>query len=494
MPGVGVFLNDQLCLTAPGQHAGSRGKANGFVSPLGAEPGIGHVLVTRGTAEALDLTATHTLRFFHGSETLEIPELRVIDAQQLTRAPDANISAPVLVRLGDYRYTWANAQSAYWSYNLPALEPPAFDDSDDYYQESLDGTTVWGWNELVASLWEELKPAPSGSAPTLPAEPPFDPAGYNFLGISPWAALEIVVRDAGYRLAFDPLTGEVGILDPSADDGLADAAAGEEWRREIFGFYKRGPAAFPEEILVAFRKRQPCWGNATYCETDNGPFSSAYVRKIVASGLPGAVAGTRVALLAVGQFAEVDDSGAIQNDSELDGHADKLAAAHALQLQAAASLGSDSARYWGIARSLLVPMARVAAWELADYGPLPGSMAEGLGTQLTLQIGGEQHTKPGAPIRAEFPLAAWHTPYGQALTMDYYGQPILVKVTAGFSAGGNGQAVRQEWNGSSYADVSSAVPITIYDSLNTFEGTTGDRCWVFFNRSACRWEILQKNC
>lgn len=77
----------------------------------------------------------------------------------------------------------------------------------------------------------------------------------------------------------------------------------------------------------------------------------------------------------------------------------------------------------------------------------------------------------------------------------YVGPPRRERfqLTSSLSPGGSVTAYIRKWNGSALV-TDSTYTYTLYDTLNTFSGASGDNCLAQYWPDSSRWEIEQKVC
>lgn len=487
-------LDNTVCRHWPGQHAAARRVANSYHCPRGLQPGLANVVLTRAEVDALNFETAHTLTFV-ANENITIRGLRVLQAQCLTPAADDQDNAPMLVTLADPRHVLLNLTSVLKNYNVPCDETPHGVGDYEYFTDTLNAGAVWDWQDIVDDLWDQMPASIAGTAPTLPSVPATPPINYCFGGLSAWEAANIVFQDAGCTPVYDPTTLSFSLVGFGGTQSGIAASLARVSRREFDTFASYGLSThIPETVNVVFRKRQSMHSSPTFMELQGGPLSSACVVKDIATNVVGAIAGTAVTVF--DNFpVELDAAGDVTNDADLDTRAAAVALDWVNSAKSSAGLIRGDRRVTGIVNDLF-PGTELAAVRWANYGPL-GEPADGCGTWLHFQPAGFEELEPAARGRlvAEWPIAAYRDGRRTRLGLTYWREPILVKLTSTLAAGGSAPAGRLFFDGAAWQEFGGASSaIVVYDSLNTFNGITGDRCWVFWCRASGRYEILQKKC
>ncbi len=131
----------------------------------------------------------------------------------------------------------------------------------------------------------------------------------------------------------------------------------------------------------------------------------------------------------------------------------------------------------GIGRMTFEPFW--ALYDTSGSDPVMGAILGTVANQFYLRTGGTGYLSLGAfyagrvlvkPVQSTTPIL------------------LRVELSEALSQGGSADATIVEWNGSAW--VATGGTVTIYDSLNRFSGTTGDRYWVVLGADSARWEIV----
>lgn len=203
--------------------------ATSYRCPLGEEPGIAYCLLTRKQIDGLHAPAAtypvrnlryHTLSVDAGLPTkLIFKNLVYVDHKRVIHGKADDLNSLCLARFADPRWLLKNpafAVTCNKRYNVPAMAwgPGHYhDDSTD-----ADGDP-WTWETMLEDLWDLMgEDLGTGSAsilgawPDLPTEPDtlidYEPDGipenWNFVGVSAYAALNMVLRRINCQLRYDP--------------------------------------------------------------------------------------------------------------------------------------------------------------------------------------------------------------------------------------------------------------------------------------------------
>ncbi len=95
-------------------------------------------------------------------------------------------------------------------------------------------------------------------------------------------------------------------------------------------------------------------------------------------------------------------------------------------------------------------------------------------------------------VTVAYPLELQQGQHGTHVRLAHQSEPRLFELSDTLSAGSSAPAGRLRFDASDWT--TSGETETLYDSLGTFSGTSGDRAWAFFSRESGRWEILQLEC
>jgi len=489
-----VLIDDVPCRAWPGKFPLARRVANSYHCPRGMQPGLANVVLKRSQVDALNFETAHTLTFV-AQETVTLRGLRVLQAQNLMPSATTQLDTPCLVTLADPRYVLLNLTSVNKNYNVPVDEQPHGSAGIEYFTDTTDAGTPWTWQGIVDDLWDQMPASLAGAAPTIPSPPATDPINYCFAGLSAWEAACIVFGDLGLAAYYNPLSLSFGLAAYGGiQSGLSNSLARVN-RREFDTFASYGLSTHvPETIKVAFRKRQSMHSSPTWMEISGGPLSSAVVIKDVLTHVAGAIAGT-VVTIHDSMPVELDVNGSVTNDADLQTRADAVALSWINRAKSSAGTIRGDRRVAGIINDVY-PGEELAAVKWANYGPL-NEPYDGCGTWLHFQPAGYEDLEASASRRlvAEWPLVNYRDPNGDRLGLTYWREPILCRLNSTLSAGGSAPAGRLFFDGMAWQEFSaSSAEITVYDSLNSFNGITGDRCWVYWCRASGRYEILQKKC
>jgi hypothetical protein len=199
--------------------------------PRGMYPGEGHVLMSLGSIQSLDINVGQPLVFKNlDSPTKQSATLVNIFVESWTAItpgyPDDPFQA-CLVKLTDSRKL-AMSRPINVSYNV--LQTPGLE-GFSYYTNTINGATnlPWTWEQMVQSIWNIISGGSLnliGGFPGLPFTPEGTPEGFSFWGQSGWLALGAVLDRLECTLILDPLTNALAIERVGEyDSGLSQAVA-----------------------------------------------------------------------------------------------------------------------------------------------------------------------------------------------------------------------------------------------------------------------------
>lgn len=194
------------------------GRCNSYVCPLGRSAGYGYLLMKREDVDALSPTQSATLSITERNDATgaivsqaNITGLRVHRCWCLTLAEAGTAKAIYLVEVRDCRaQLWMGSVNKRYNIRMPAPDEDT-DPPDPYYDDSLNGSSKWTWQEVIDDLWGNL-PTCAGNAPTLPYSPGGQPENITFQGVSAWGAINTLLQKIGCEIALDPFTDTFSIV------------------------------------------------------------------------------------------------------------------------------------------------------------------------------------------------------------------------------------------------------------------------------------------
>ena len=306
-------------------------RCNRFLNPLGQSPCAGYLLMMRKDMEALETSASHTLRIEQpGLPTIECKRLLITHGQAVFNANDSR-DMMYVVEIADRRWYGASGyynldfvSTAVDMFNIPAGVYPG-----DYYDDSTNSGTPYTWQEMLDEVWPAWL---STTAPTLPYTPHETPIGFDFRGSSPYEAVGIILSRIGCALRYVPSTGEyevdrVGVLagQSTAQDQLAEKY--KKYLDDELHYFDPTIAMVPKGVAVNFHKRSTQPGSEDTYPLGTGQWMTnmIYTKYIDGTadnfGSGATVLDNTYASLWDDLPAEVDFSGTLTNSSDIDDRA-----------------------------------------------------------------------------------------------------------------------------------------------------------------------------
>ncbi|MGE3410119.1 MAG: hypothetical protein AB7I37_25270 [Pirellulales bacterium] len=375
------FAGQTLVQMNPRKYPDARHKANGYLCPLGPQPGIGYVLVTRGTwniinnagrnnAYSLELTSSGTVTF---------PGLYIVNAMKVSGGWTGDPNAVYMLKLTDKRWH-ARMSDVAIQVNVRCPAPPATSGASLYYADSLDSGSVYTWARACQVLWEEIPNF--GAFPGLPHTPDGNPEGFQFVGVSALDALSCVLQRIGCTINYNPLTTAVSIVQTGVVQAGLDLALALANRQshlldaEPFDV----PAALaPQTIRVYFHKRDKNYGTEHNTQRTTGTWvTESWHSEDVPTNVAGAVTGTVVSLWD-DLPATCDFDGTVNNTSALATRAAERAADYLGDI----TIGSARRRtvYQGVVAGIL-PGSQIKYVHWRNFGaeaPVTGGLVTEIG-------------------------------------------------------------------------------------------------------------------
>lgn len=433
-----TFAGLRVVAANPLKYPEAAGRANGYLCPLGPEPGIGYVLLTRGQWNELSYR-THlssTLMMRSADRTVAIKSLYVINAIKVTpRAAEDDPTAVYLLKLADRRWH-ARMSDIEMQINVRCPAPPGTSGADLYYEDSLDEGNLYTWSTACEDIWAKIPNF--GDYPGLPFFPNGDPEGFKFLGVPAIDALMTILRKIGCTIAYDPFEDVVDIVRLGIDQtGLQEKINKySSYLRDSEPFGVRA-AMVPEKIRVYFHAIGKHYGTEILTQRDSGNWLTENPAHHVdtPTNEEGAISGTVVALWddlpAVYKF-----DGTLDNESALNSRAAERAASHLAELRA--DVNRFRRTYGGVID--IVPGTQVKAvhWRNVDSRTQVG---EGLVTEV-MEFPGEL-PMPDAAMRLGESTGGGCKPADEAIAppdiarKTYLNYPPLIQLVAIDGSGGD---------------------------------------------------------
>jgi len=406
---VGVHLDDTYACLHPDaliettvasewpQHYWRR--ANSYTCQRGFAPGVAYLLMAKRDVDAIDKNAAHTITFSAGAEYVRLVKMYFVKATCMSGL--ISETSPYLVELRDCRVLCEMT-----SYNKrinvrQSLAPIGSETTPDlYYSESLNSGALWTWNTLVANIWTTMPSGVTATAPTFPVTPEGSPENLRFDGYSAWEALKVVLRVNQMTLAYDPSSGEFSIVKPDDQNGEELGLLVDVHGRRVYDFEPiEGDAAKEvEKVDVVFRVVDKYTGQGWDQSRDDRSFEGDVHIETVATGIAGAVVGTR-RIVRDSMLAIKLENGSIDNTSELSSRATQLAGA-------LYATHTKINRYYGLVTSI-VPGAGIGMvrWRQYSTRSQPSGGVEVGGMITEISTGGNDIAAEFG--RDELPQARW---------------------------------------------------------------------------------------
>lgn len=244
------------------------GKANGYFCPLGEESGLGHVIML---ASDLDTLAEQTAGFrapaalkITAGDSITFPALYVEKAVTCSGGAPGNSDRAYLVTLRDVRFLLAQFTDCNLQFNVRRPAPPTLstdgEDPEEFYETTLNGGEPYTWQDCVNALVAKLGGMWGGSA-VLPSTPDGQPENLQFVGVSAWSALHVVLNKLDMTTAYDPTSGLFAIVSQGGTQpGLAAAELSHDFLLDDGDPYGNDAFQFPATFRVYFHKRSAHFG------------------------------------------------------------------------------------------------------------------------------------------------------------------------------------------------------------------------------------------
>lgn len=328
-------------------------KANSYHCPLGFDWGIGHILLLRSSLDKLDINTQYNLEFglidinnqIISSEIFL--DLLILKAICITPGFENDPDALYYCELVDKRYL---AKDVDINFQCNVIAPD--DDNKGallefpYYPgTTITPTTAYSWNLAVKHIWD--KNGKLGVYPGLPIAPSGVPEGYQFIGMSSYEALRILLGHLSCTLLYNPFTGIVTIIQIGSEDNNEQLM---ESNREFLEFDKApiqsSRGTIPESVMVYFANRKAFYSQENSTSTSDQWIVNSWYRspQTIALGLTEPETSISIwdDLTAI-----IDNDGNIINKGECDAKASVIANAYY------EAINSDNNRLYRVYNTLL---------------------------------------------------------------------------------------------------------------------------------------------
>jgi len=359
------------------------GRANSFSNPIGKEAGVGWFLMQRRDADAIADTPTSvSLSWKSKNTTLTVPSLVFVRATAMSLATESDNQAAMLVEVRDKRVLLAMSDSNS-QYNVRKPNPHGTSTAEEYYTASLNGGSLWTWQQMLNDLWGDL-PGTAGTSPSLPFTPSGSPENFRFIGMSTWDAIDEIMQKLSCAIAYDPINASFSCvqLGISQTELTTHNATLEQFQMVDYGPTEKDSAFMPENFIVYFRRMDEHYG-AEKDTPDTGNWEMTPAHTVtVASGSADAVSGSKIGIWDDMQ-AQVNKSGGVINSSALNSRASEVATDYFRRLRTS-SHGVVRKKYGGIFTGVLAG-SEIDEVIWRDYGN-----GEGLVTEHITRRSGKQ--------------------------------------------------------------------------------------------------------
>lgn len=178
------------------------GSANRYACPLGVDPGVGDLLLTKRQLDNIALDQGHDLEFKDtiSGQSATFTNIHLIAQQCVTPGKPDDPNAVYHVQVSDVRHLWRLCVLDQ-GYNHP--QTPG---DDAISEDTINDTAAWTWEEVWGSLWATLSPLEEGDAPELPEAPQGTPNRLDYFGLQAPDGMRDFLRRLGFDLAYDPTT------------------------------------------------------------------------------------------------------------------------------------------------------------------------------------------------------------------------------------------------------------------------------------------------
>lgn len=132
-----------------------------------------------------------------------------------------------------------------------------------FLSDTLNGSSLWTWQEILNDLWALLPSGIAGSAPTIGAYASTDPENLVFDGLSAWDCICRLLNTTGEVICYNPFTGGFYSASTTVFAWALDAVPGKLW--DYIPSVATMSAAAPSGVGVTFHQ-------IPGAASDNAPF------------------------------------------------------------------------------------------------------------------------------------------------------------------------------------------------------------------------------
>lgn len=391
-----TFAERTVIKADPTLYPQAAGRANGYFCPLGPEPGIGYVLLTRNQWNAIagQRNASFPLRMESGGISITFPALYIVSAVKVSGGPAGDPNSVYMLKLADRRWH-ARMSDVAVQFNVRCPAPPATSGDDLYYEDSLNSGSAWTWETACENLWNAIPGF--GAWPGLPVAPTSNPEGFHFVGVPAIDALCKLLAVIDCELAYLPTIDTAVIVESgSVQPGLSSALQANAFYLVDAEPFDVPAALVPETVRVYFHRRDEHYGTEKLTQQASGNWvTESWYSVDVATNVSGTVSGTVVPVWD-DLPAVYDFDGSLTNSSALN----TRAALRAEGLVGDRQRGSARRRtlYSGVVSSIQ-PGSEIKAvhWRCVDAR----HNAEGLVTEIRNHPGYAKHPESGSGFEPE---------------------------------------------------------------------------------------------
>jgi len=244
-------------------------RVNSIRVPAGKEPGQAWFLLTRSSAEALQNAQVSITWWDEHNHSSEITFVKWIlyRAISMNLVFEGDADAAYLVEFRDIRLLMArSAFNEQYNVRIPTPSNPLDDIANSFYPETINGSSIWTWEEMLEDIWGNINEAgafPGLANVTIDTEAEM-PENWRFIAGNPWDAFHQVIDFHGWVLGRDPINDKWEINDPDHADKDAFDAQIEGYSYRLMYDYdplgKNSLAYLPSSIKVYFPRREMHYG------------------------------------------------------------------------------------------------------------------------------------------------------------------------------------------------------------------------------------------
>jgi hypothetical protein len=234
-------------------------KANSFTMPRGKHPSVGYLLMLHRDIEELKVGLNefdYYIQFYDSYKGgVTINNLAIARMDAVTGMNVKNVAEVMyLVQLVDARAI-AHYSAVDKVYNVRSYQYLNTSDQPDYYGFSLNGGSVWTWQQIVEDLWNEL-PSPMGSPIFDVSWPTHTPENYQFRGMNAWDAINYILDTTGHTV-YPNLLGQYTIAPKGKNQNIQQfeqVLRNEGYTKDMSWDYpdRKMALGIPEKVTVYF--------------------------------------------------------------------------------------------------------------------------------------------------------------------------------------------------------------------------------------------------